>query len=167
MDIFDGLHPQCVGSIDLDDSDTSEDSDMEVIEQLVDPSDEDNLSRLIVDIGDIFTTKVEPKLKGKGLSARDKRVLVTHIVAKAHSLTISAGNATRHEIFKTMGYLPTDPSEIKLRVLPSYTSAAMSDAEQGAQQMVAARAEALPEPDLVYNLPPAKRQASITAYFRK
>ena len=115
----------------------------------------------------IFTTEVEPKLKGKGLSARDKRVLVTHIVAKAHSLTISAGNATRHEIFKRMGYLPADPSEIKLRVLPSYTFVAMSDVEQGVQQMVAARAEALPEPDPVYNVPLAKHQASITAYFHK
>ena len=53
----------------------------------------------------IFTTEVEPKLKGKGFSARDRRVLVTHIVAKAHSLTISAGNAKRHEVFKKMGYL--------------------------------------------------------------
>ena len=35
------------------------------------------------------------------------------------------------------------------------------------EQMVAARAEALPEPDPVYNLPPAKRQASITAHFWK
>ena len=35
----------------------------------------------------IFTTEVEPKLKGQGLSARDRRVLVTRIVAKAHSLT--------------------------------------------------------------------------------
>ena len=52
MDIFDGLHPQCVDSIDLDDSDTSEDSDMEVIEKLVDPSDGDSLSGLIVDIGE-------------------------------------------------------------------------------------------------------------------
>ena len=52
MDIFDGLRPQCVDSTDLDDSDTSKDSDMEVIEQLVDPSDEDTLSRLIVDIGE-------------------------------------------------------------------------------------------------------------------
>ena len=109
---------------------------------------------------------MEPKLKGKQLSAMDKRVLVARIVAKAHSLAISAGNATRHEIFKRMGYLPADPSEIKLRVL-SYTFVAICDVEQGVQQMVAARAEALPEPDPVCNLPPAKRQASITAYFLK
>ena len=51
----------------------------------------------------IFTTEVEPKLKGKGLSARDRRVLVTRIVAKAHSLTISAGNAKQHEVFKKTG----------------------------------------------------------------
>ena len=31
MDIFDGLHPQCADSIDMEKSDTSEDSDMEVI----------------------------------------------------------------------------------------------------------------------------------------
>ena len=54
----------------------------------------------------------------------------TRIVAKAHSLTISAGNAKRHEVFKKMGYLPADPSDIKLRVLPSYTFVPMSEVEQ-------------------------------------
>ena len=78
---------------------------------------------------DIFTTEVGPKLKGKGLSARDRRVLVSRIVAKAHSLTISAGNAKRHEVFKKMGYLPADPSDIKLRVLPSYTFFPMFEVE--------------------------------------
>ena len=110
---------------------------------------------------------VEPKLKGKGLSARDRRVLVTRIVAKAHSLTISAGNAKRHEVFKKMGYLPADPSEIMLRVLASYTFVPMSEVEQGVQQMVAARAQAVPEPDPVCTLPAAKRQATITSYFSK
>ena len=38
MDIFDGLHPQCADSIDMAKSATSEDSDMEVIEQLVGPA---------------------------------------------------------------------------------------------------------------------------------
>ena len=94
-------------------------------------------------------------------------VLVTRIVAKAHSLTISAGNAKRHEVFKKMGYLPADPSDIKLRVLPSYTFVPMSEVEQDVQQMVAARAQAVPEPDPIYNLPAAKRQATITSYFRK
>ena len=54
MDIFDGLHPQCADYIDVEKSDSSEDSDMEV----------------------------------------------TRIVAKAHSLTISAGlilSATCHQ----------------------------------------------------------------------
>ena len=73
MDIFDGLHPQCADSIDVEKSDSSGDSDMEVIEQLIEP----------------------------------------------------------------------------------------------VQQMVAAKAEAVPEPDPVCNLPPAKRQATITSYFRK
>eukprot|EP00670_Eutreptiella_braarudii_P029307 CAMPEP_0174377400 /NCGR_PEP_ID=MMETSP0811_2-20130205/121443_1 /TAXON_ID=73025 ORGANISM="Eutreptiella gymnastica-like, Strain CCMP1594" /NCGR_SAMPLE_ID=MMETSP0811_2 /ASSEMBLY_ACC=CAM_ASM_000667 /LENGTH=115 /DNA_ID=CAMNT_0015529439 /DNA_START=959 /DNA_END=1303 /DNA_ORIENTATION=+ len=114
MDIFDGLYPQCVDSVDMEKSDTSEDSDMEVFLF------KDNHAN-------IFTTEVEPKLKGKGLSARDRRVLVTRIVAKAHSLTISAGNAKRHEVFKKMGYLPADPSEIMLRVLPSYTFVPMSE----------------------------------------
>ena len=40
-------------------------------------------------------------------------MLVTRIVAKAHSLTISAGDAKRLEVFKRMGYLPADPSEIQ------------------------------------------------------
>ena len=40
---------------------------------------------------------------------------------QAHSLTISAGNANRHQVFKKMGYLPANPSDIKLRVLPSYS----------------------------------------------
>ena len=146
MDIFDGLHPQCADSIDVEKSDSSEDSDMEVIEQLVDPA--------------------EAKLKGQGLSAKDRRVLVTRIVAKAHSLTISAGNAKRHEVFKKMGYLPADPSDIKLRVLPSYTFVPMSEVEQHVQQMVAPRAQVVPEPDPVCNLPAAKRQATITSYFR-
>ena len=99
MDIFDGLHPQCADSIDVEKSDTSEDSDMEV--------------------------------------------------------------------FKKMGYLPADPADIKLRVLPFYTFVAMSEVEQDVQQMVAARAQAVPEPDPVYNLPVAKRQATITFYLRK
>ena len=62
------------------------------------------------------------------------------IVAKAHSLTINAGNAKRNDVFKKMGYLPADPSDIKLRVLPSYTFVPMSEVEQDVQQMVAARA---------------------------
>ena len=45
MDIFDGLHPKWSDSIDVDDSDTSDD---EVVERLVTPLDEDNLARLIV-----------------------------------------------------------------------------------------------------------------------
>ena len=57
-------------------------------------------------------------------------MLVTRIVAKAHSLTIGAGNAKRHEVFKKMGYLPADPSDSKLRVLPSYTVVPMCEVEQ-------------------------------------
>ena len=76
MYIFDGLHPQCADSIDMEKSDSSEDSDMEVIEQLV--------------------------------------------------------------VLMSLGL-----------------------------QMVAARAQAVPEPDPVCNLPAAKRQATITSYFRK
>ena len=60
MDIFDGLHPQCVDSIDLDDSDTSEDSDMKVIERLVEPPDEDDLRMFIVDIGESEEPAQEP-----------------------------------------------------------------------------------------------------------
>ena len=51
MDIFDGLHPQCEDSIDVEKSDSSEDSDMEVIEQLIEPAEAD-LARLIVDIAE-------------------------------------------------------------------------------------------------------------------
>ena len=98
MDIFDGLHPQCADSIDVEKSDSSEDSDMEVIEQLVDPAEAD-LARLIVDVAE--------------------------------------------------SELPTP------------------EVEQHVQQMVAARAQAVPEPDPVCNLPAAKRQATITSYFRK
>ena len=58
-----------------------------------------------------------------------------------------------------MGYLPVDPSDIKLRVLLSYTFVPMSEVEQDVQQMVAARAQALLDP--VCNLPAAKRQATI------
>ena len=47
MDIFDGLHPQCADSINVEKSDSSEDSDMEVIEQLTEPAEAD-LARLIV-----------------------------------------------------------------------------------------------------------------------
>ena len=94
-------------------------------------------------------------------------MLVTHIVAKAHTLTISAGNAKRHEVFKKKGYLPANPFDIKLRVLPSYTFVPMSEVEQDVQQMVAARAQAVPEPDPVCNLPTAKRQATITSDFCK
>ena len=106
-------------------------------------------------------------LQKKWLSARDRRVLVTRIVAKAHSLTISAGSAKQHEVFKKMGYLPADPAEIMLRVLSSYTFVPMSEVEQGVRQMVAARAQAVAEPDPVCTLPPAKCQATITSYFRK
>ena len=49
MHIFDGLHAQCADSIDVEKSDTSEDSDMEVIEQLVEPAEAD-LARLIVEL---------------------------------------------------------------------------------------------------------------------
>ena len=94
-------------------------------------------------------------------------MLVTRIVAKAHSLTIGAGNAKRHEVFKKMGYLPADPSDSKLRVLPSYTFVPMCEVEQDVQQMVVARAQAVPAPYSVCNLPAAKRQATITSYFRK
>ena len=59
-------------------------------------------------------------------------------------LYISAGNAKRPEIFKRRGCHPADPSEIKLHVLPSHTFVAMSDVEQGVQQMLAAGAEAVP-----------------------
>ena len=52
MDIFDGLHPQCEDCIDVDDSDTSEDSNMEMIEQLSEPHDDDNLTSLVVDVGE-------------------------------------------------------------------------------------------------------------------
>ena len=62
-------------------------------------------------------------------------MLVTRIVAKAHNF-ISAGNAKRHEVFKNMGYLPAHPSDMKLRVLPSYTFVPMSEVEQHVQQMV-------------------------------
>ena len=41
MDIFDGLHPQCADSIDVEKSDSSEDSDVEVIEQLIEPAEAD------------------------------------------------------------------------------------------------------------------------------
>ena len=51
MDIFDGLHPQCADSIDVEKSDSSEDSDMEVIEQLIEPAEAD-LARLIVDVAE-------------------------------------------------------------------------------------------------------------------
>ena len=94
-------------------------------------------------------------------------MLVTRIVSKAHSLTISASNAKRHEVFKKMGYLPANPSHIKVRVLPSYTFVPMSEVEHDVQLMVAARAQAGPKPDPVCNLPAAKRQATITSCFRK
>ena len=51
MDIFDGLHPQCADSIDVEKSDSSEDSDMEVTEQLIEPAEAD-LARLIVDVAE-------------------------------------------------------------------------------------------------------------------
>ena len=80
---------------------------------------------------------------------------------------MSAGSAKRHEIVKGRGCRPADPSEIKLRVLPSYTFVAISHVEQGVQQMLPAEAEAVPEAGPVYNMTTAKRQASITSYFRK
>ena len=43
----------------------------------------------------------------------------------------------------------------------------MSEVEQDVQQMVATRAQAVPEPDLVCNLAAAKRQATITSYLCK
>ena len=69
------------------------------------------------------------ELKGKSLSDKDKRVLVARIVAKARSLTVNAGNAKRHDIFKTMAHFPAKPSELKLRVLPSYTLFLCPDVE--------------------------------------
>ena len=51
----------------------------------------------------IFTTDVEPKLKGKGCQPGTNRCLWHALFAKAHSLTIISGNARQHEIFKRMG----------------------------------------------------------------
>ena len=88
---------------------------------------------------------------------RNRLLFLTQLVAVAGGVLIFGGSS----------YLPADPSDIKLRVLPSYTFVPMSEVEQHVQQMVAARAQAVPEPDPVCNLPAAKRQATITSYFRK
>ena len=61
------------------------------------------------------------------LSARDRRIIVTRIVAKAHRLTMAGDDAKRWQTFKAMGYLPATPSDIKLRVFPSYIFVPMSE----------------------------------------
>ena len=38
----------------------------------------------------IFSTQVEPKLKGRKICARERRILVTRIVAQAHALTLQS-----------------------------------------------------------------------------
>lgn len=81
----------------------------------------------------IFTVEVEPNLIGKTISARNKRILVTRMVAKAHALTIATGEAKRFMKFKCLGYLPCGASDIQLRVLPSYKFSPVSSIEQSVQ----------------------------------
>ena len=98
----------------------------------------------IVLIGDScrahFTKKVEPKISGKRISARDRRIILTRIVAKAHRLTVAGNDAKRWQKFKAIGYLRATPSDTNLRVFPSYIFSPMSEVEQQVRAAIDARA---------------------------
>ena len=77
----------------------------------------------------IFCTEVGPKLKGRKISARERRILVTRIVARAHELALDSTRRHRAASFRKLGYLPCRPDEISLRALPSYKYSPISDVE--------------------------------------
>lgn len=118
---------------------------------------------------DIFCTEVEPKLQGRKISARERRILVTRIVARAHALTVASGASKRHAHFKQLGYLPCAPADIKLRVLPSYVFTPLSDVEQKVQSMLEKSMEesADPEPPVAPLWNPPAIQKPITSFFKK
>ena len=92
------------------------------------------------------------------------------IVAKAHRLTVAGDDAKRWQTFKAMGYLPATPSDIKLRVFPSYIFVPMSEVEQQVRAAIDARAcqEEVDVPDQApIRLPSFKaKQKPITSWFK-
>ena len=104
------------------------------------------------------------------LSARDRRIIVTRIVAKAHRLTVAGDDAKQWQTFKAIGYLPATPSDIKLRVFPSYIFVPMSEVEQQVRAAIDARArqEEVDVPDQApIRLPSFKaKQKPITLWFK-
>ena len=117
--------------------------------------------------GTIFSTEVENGIRGWKVSARDKRILCTRIVAKAHALTIASGDAKRHATFKALGYLSCPPSEIKLRNLPSYKFESISAVEERVRHSVRVEAEAPPAAQAIVIPPAPKRQRLMAELFPK
>ena len=65
---------------------------------------------------ELFQTEVEPKLqRAKGrLCARDRRVLVTKLIALAHTYTMRKVRPTIVKQFTTLGYLKCKHEDISL-----------------------------------------------------
>ena len=85
---------------------------------------------------EIFCTEVEPKLRGRKIKARERRILVTRIVAQAHALTLQSTARNHHASFRKLGYLPCAENEISLRALPSYKYSPISDVELKVRSMI-------------------------------
>ena len=115
----------------------------------------------------IFSTQVEPKLKGRKICARERRILVTRIVAQAHALTLQSTQRKRHDAFRKLGYLPGAANGISLRALPSYQYSPMSDIELKVRRMIeeSQREEPQPAAPVVVNVPAV--QLSIKSFFKK
>ena len=110
--------------------------------------------------------EVEPNISRKKLSACNRRIIVTRLVAKAHKLTVAGDDAKRWQILEAMGYSLATHSDIKLPVFPRYTFVPMFDVKQHVRATIDARArrEAVDVPEEApIRLPPFKaKQKPIT-----
>ena len=90
------------------------------------------------------TTEVEPKLRGQKISASNRRVIVTRLVAEAHKRVHASIAPKLYDLFQSMALLPiSDPSVIKPHAIPSYVYSPLSDIELQVQQDVNAHLQTM------------------------
>ena len=93
--------------------------------------------------GMLFQTDVEPKLAGKKLSASDRRVIVTRLVAEAQKRVWATASGKARAAFTSLGYLPvTDPAVVKPHPVPAYRFSPLTDIELQVQHDVLAHEKA-------------------------
>ena len=124
----------------------------------------------------LFQTQVEPVLGNQKLSASDRRVLVTRLVAEAHKRALEKSSPRLYESFRSLGYLPVaDHSVIKPHPVPGYVFAPLTQIEAQVQREVAARESASAPVDeasssnavRVADLGKRKQPQSILQFFKK